>query len=103
MGMQSISTSPNPRWLPLLARIRARIFAADFCARHRVRVADFTRERRLTFPVVTLFLLQKTTKSIQRHLHAFFQQLWPYPTERTVTAGGWTQARAKLSPTAFSE
>lgn len=103
MGMQNLSPSPSPRWLPLLAQIRARMFAADFCARHRVRAADFTRERLLTFPIVTLFVLQKTTKSIQRHLHAFFQQLWPPPTGRTVTAGGWTQARAKLSPTAFSE
>jgi hypothetical protein len=103
MGMQNISNSPQLGWLPLIAQIRARIFAADFCARHRVHAADFTRERLLTFPIVTLFLLQKTPKSIQRHLHTFFQQLWPPPTERTVTAGGWTQARAKLSPSAFSE
>jgi hypothetical protein len=50
-----------------------------------------------------LLLLQKTTKSVQRHLHCFFHQLWPQPSQRSVTGGGWTQARAKLSHTAFIE
>lgn len=103
MGMQNTSTSRVPRWLHLIAQIRARIFAADFCARHRARAADFTRERLLTFPVVMLLLLQKTTKSVQRHLHCFFHQLWPQPNQPMVTGGGWTQARAKLSHTAFIE
>jgi hypothetical protein len=103
MGMQNTFTSCLPRWLPVIAQIRARIFAADFCACHRVRAADFTRERLLTFPVVMLLLLQKTTKSVQRHLHCFFHQLWPQANQPTVTGGGWTQARAKLSHTAFIE
>ncbi len=50
-----------------------------------------------------LFLLQKTTKSVQRHLHSFFHQLWPQPNKGTVTGGAWTQARAKLSHTACIE
>jgi hypothetical protein len=102
MGMQNELAS-LVRWLPLIAQIRARIFAADFCARHRVRSADFTRERVLTFPVVMLLLLQKTTKSIQRHLHSFFHQLGLPADAGPVTPGGWTQARAKLSHTAFIE
>ena len=77
MGMQNNSTSPPARWLPLTAQIRARIFSADFCVRHRIRAADFTRKRVLLFPIVMLLLLQKTTKSIQRHLHSFFHQLGP--------------------------
>ena len=103
MGMQNTSTSPQARWLHLIEQIRARIFARDFCARHRTRSADFTRERLLTFPSVMLLLLQKSTKSIQRHLHCFFHQLWPQQSQRSVTGGGWTQARAKLSHTAFIE
>jgi hypothetical protein len=103
MGMQNSSAAPLRRWLPLLTRIRARIFAKDFCARHRVRAADFTRERLLTFPIVMLLLLQKSSKSIQRHLHSFFQQLWPQANQCRVTGGAWTQARAKLSHTAFIE
>ena len=101
--MQNNSTPPPARWLPLTAQIRARIFSADFCARHRIRAADFTRQRLLPFPIVLLLLLQKTTKSIQRHRHSFFHQLGPKAGPDTVTGGAWTQARAKLSHTAFSE
>lgn len=101
--MQNSSTSAHPRWFHLVVQIRSRIFAADFCARHRLRATDFTRDRLLTFPIVMLFLLQKTSKSIQRHLHSFFQQLWPQDLPCRVTGGAWTQARAKLSHTAFVE
>jgi len=50
-----------------------------------------------------LLLLQKTSKSVQRHLHSFFHQLWPHQNQPAVTAGAWSQARAKLSHTAFIE
>ena len=103
MGMENSSPSPRQRWFHLIVQIRARIFAADFCARHGVRAADFTRERLLTFPIVMLLLLQKTSKSIQRHLPSFFQQLWPQDNQCQVTGGAWTQARAKLSHAAFIE
>jgi hypothetical protein len=86
----------------LTAQLRRRIFAADFCARHRQNPRDFTRRRVLTFPIVMLLLLQKTTKSVQRHLHSFFHQLWP-GAEGGVSGGAWTQARAKLSHRAFIE
>lgn len=101
--MQTTITSSVSRWLDLIEQIRARIFAADFSVRHRKGTCDFTRQRVLSFPIVMLLLLQKTTQSIQRHLHCFFHQLWPEQGGGTVTAGGWTQARAKLSHTAFIE
>lgn len=106
MGMQNTSRLSRPslsRWVHLIGQFRARIFAPQFCARHRKGPADFTRQRLLTFPVVMLFLLQKTTRSVQRHLHSFLQQLWPHHPDGLVTPGGWTQARAKLSHTAFIE
>jgi hypothetical protein len=34
--------------------------------RHRVRPQDFTRQRQLTFPLLMLFVLQQTVKSIPR-------------------------------------
>jgi len=103
MGMQNISSSSISRWVPLITQVRARIFAPDFWARHRRSTCDFTRKRLLTFPVVMLFLLQKTTKSVQRHLHSFLHELWPQSEDCSATPGGWTQARAKLSHTAFIE
>ena len=83
-------------------RMRRRILQPDFCDRHRREDKDFTRERVLTFPVVLLLLLQKTTRSVQRHLNTFLQELWPHD-QRSATRGAWTQARAKLKHTAFIE
>jgi hypothetical protein len=103
MGMQNISSSSITRWVPLIAQVRSRIFAPDFWARHRRSACDFTRKRLLPFPVVMLFLLQKTTQSVQRHLHFFLHELWPQSEDCPATPGGWTQARAKLSHTAFIE
>jgi hypothetical protein len=102
MGMNETSCTTPPRWLHVIQHVQDRLFAPDFCARHRRRAKDFTRERVLTFPVVMLLLLQKTTKSVQRHLHAFFHQMG-LPRRGAVTPGGWTQARAKLSHTALIE
>jgi hypothetical protein len=55
------------------------------------------------FPVVLLFVLQKTVKSIQRHLHEFLGELAGGQLFEPVTAGAWTHARAKLQHTAFIE
>ena len=92
-----------PRWLGLIERLKERLSREEFCQRHRRQDKDFTRERLLTFPVVMLLLLQKTTRSIQRHVHSFLRQLWPEGEAVSVTPGGWTQARAKLRHTAFIE
>src|SRR5439155_380323 len=52
---------------------------------------------------VMLFVLQKTVKSIQRHLHEFLNELAGGQVFEPVTAGAWTHARAKLKHTAFIE
>lgn len=92
----------TPRWTEIFAKIKIRLITDECQRKHRRRDRDFTRERVLTFPVVVLLLLQKTTRSIQRHTHSFLRQLWP---DRgvTVTNGAWTQARAKLRHTVFIE
>ena len=48
-----------------------------------------------------IFILQKTVKSLQRHLHELLRFLGSERTE--ATAGAWSQARAKLRHTAFIE
>jgi hypothetical protein len=74
-----------------------------FVQRHRLRAEAFTRERQLTFPVVMLFILQKTAKSIQRHLNEFLDLVAGETAGEPVSAGAWTHARAKLKHTAFVE
>src|SRR2546421_7521232 len=87
----------------LVESLRNKLHDAQFIARHRVRPEDFTRQRQLTFPIVMLFVLQKTVKSIQRHLHEFLDDLAMGQLFEPVTAGAWTHARAKLKHSAFIE
>ena len=83
--------------------LRRELCDPAFINRHRIRVEDFTRERQLTFPVVMLFILQKTAKSIQRHLHEFLNSMGGGQIYEAVSAGAWSHARAKLKHTAFIE
>lgn len=87
----------------LIESLRRRLCDGNFIARHRVRAEDFTRQRQLTFPVIMLFTLQKTVKSLQRHLHEFLDELAGGEIFEPVTPGAWTHARAKLKHTAFVE
>ena len=85
---------------PLIAALRQCLRDETFIARHRARAADFTRRRALPFDRVMLFILQKTTRSIQRHLHTFWDHL-ALEIATVVTPGALTQARAKFKHTAF--
>jgi hypothetical protein len=103
MGMQA-TVHDIPQYLIILVEaLRAKLRDQDFLARHRVRPQDFTRQRQLTFPLLMLFLLQQTVKSIQRHLHEFLDELAQGQLFEPVTSGAVTHARAKLKASAFSE
>jgi hypothetical protein len=80
---------------------RALIHDESFCHRHRACDKNFTRRRKLTFRNVVVVLLQKTVRSIQLHLHDFFEAL--APGSPTVKASSWCEARLKLRHTAFLE
>jgi hypothetical protein len=95
----SLVSIPN-HFTPLIAALRQCLHDDKFIADHRARAADFTRRRALPFDRVMIFILQKTTRSIQRHLHAFWDQL-ALEVASGVTAGAVTQARAKFKHTAF--
>jgi hypothetical protein len=96
--------SSFPKFLiTLVENLRRRLHDPVFLARHRVRPEDFTRQRQLTFPVMMLFVLQKTVKSIKRHLDEFLDELAGGQIFTPVTAGAVTHARAKLKETAFIE
>lgn len=101
--MRTIIASVPAYLTALVEALRARLCDPQFVRRHRGRPEDFTRQRQLTFPVVLLFVLQKTVKSIQRHLHEFLDELAGGQLFEPVTAGAWTHARAKLKHTAFVE
>ncbi len=73
----------------------------EFCHRHRSDDKAFTRRRALRFVHVMVFLLQKTVRSIQLHLHDFFESLGRW--SQAVTSSAWSQARLKLKHSAFIE
>jgi Transposase DDE domain len=98
----SITIFPN-FLIALIENLRRKLLDPVFLARHRVRPEDFTRQRQLTFPVMVLFVLQKTVKSIKRHLDEFLDELAGGQIFEPVTAGAVTHARAKLKETAFIE
>ena len=102
--MQTHVAIPN-YIIACIEQLRNRIADAGFLERHRQKPTDFTRKRKLPFETVLLLLLQKTTHSIQRHLDNFFGQMhWVLHLELPwVTAGAWTQARAKFKASAFEE
>ena len=101
--MRSILHDIPAHLITLVEALRAKLRDPKFLARHRVRPQDFTRNRQLTFPVLMLFILQKTVKSIQRHLHEFLDDLAHGEIFEPVTSGAVTHARAKLKDTAFIE
>jgi hypothetical protein len=85
----------------IIETIRQVLGGASFCDRHKRRPQDFTRQRHFWFVRSMVFLLQKTVRSVQLHLHEFFDRLgekW-----QPVTASAWSQARLKLRHTAFIE
>ena len=102
MGMQ-LELFLNNRALTLLAALRQRLVEPGLRLRHRRRPEDFSRECVLTFPVLMLFLLQKSLKSLQVRLHEFFWQLAGSASAPAASAGALTHARAKLLPSAFIE
>lgn len=104
MGMRTIIESIPAYIINLIQALRRQVCDQEFLARHRVRPEDFTRQRQLTFPVVMLFTLQKTVKSLQRHLHEFLDQVVGEEILfEPVTPGAWTHARAKFKHSAFIE
>ncbi len=89
--------------LALVEAVRLRFKDPAFVARHRCSGKVFVRERVLTFPVVMLLILQKSLKSAQRHLAEFLRQWGGGQEALRASKSAWTQARAKLSHTAFIE
>jgi hypothetical protein len=89
--------------LVVIERTRQLMNDKDFREKHRLTPKAFTRQRRLGFTRVLVLILQKSIRSIQLHLHDFFQHLADDGPVLSVSASAWTQARSKLSHTAFIE
>lgn len=78
---------------------RQLISDAEFCSRHRQAETDFTRNRRLPFPVVLTLGLRKGVKSLQNIANEAMTEL----DLTSVSASAFSQARYKIKHTAFIE
>src|SRR5437899_11395611 len=100
MGMRTIIESIPAHVIGFIEKLRDQLCDVQFSARHRVRPEDFTRQRQLSFPIVMLFLLQNTVKSIQRHLHEVLNELTGCQLLVPVMADAWTEDSPNYNSTA---
>ena len=84
-----------------LAFVRSCVFGKDFQQRHRTQSTAFSRDRKLTFPRVILFLIQKSVRPLQIALNELFDRV--DTAYLSVSASAFSQARLKLAHTAFIE
>ena len=76
------------------------IHSPTFIEQHKFRIQDFTRDRILNFQILFVTIMRKSIKSLQIVLNELFMD---GHIEKTVTNSAFTQARQKLSHTAFLE
>jgi hypothetical protein len=80
-------------------RTRQLLALVSFCHQHRINDKAFQRRCCFTFVNTVLFLMQKTVRSIQTHIHSFFESLGQFCPGLTPSA--WSHARLKLRHSAF--
>lgn len=84
--------------------IRSIITSPDFVARHRKHKHDFTRQRKLPFHVLIVFLINIVQGSYQDELDKFFKTIFRFDVaKRVVSKAALTKARMKLNFEAFIE
>ena len=88
----------------LIEFIKKIINSPDFVDRHRQSKADFTRNRKLPFNILIIFLVNLVRGSYQDELDKFFKTLHRFDVaRRVVSKAALTKARMKLKFQAFVE
>jgi hypothetical protein len=88
----------------IITCVKHLIESNDFKERHRTSKKAFSRNRTLTFTIVTLFLLNMVKRSLQDELDEFFKLIQNKKiAARVITKSAFTQARTKLQYEAFIE
>lgn len=74
----------------------------DYCKRNITKQAAFTRNRKLTFPVMVVLLLNLLTRTMQIELDDFFENVLEADND-SVTKQAFFKARKNILPDAFKE
>ncbi len=86
----------------MLLVLRQTLFSQLFRDEHRISPTDFVRNRILTFPMVVLAIANFLKGSLQDELDQLFQAIFKLDVaKRVVTRSALSQARRKISHTAF--
>ncbi len=85
-----------------LSNVRNKMYSQRFLEKNRKNNKDFTRQRKLTFPNLILFMLNSIKKSLQRELTEF-SLLLRDERVKNITNSAFCQSRMKLNPSAFIE
>ena len=81
-------------------KIRNIIYSNKFREQNRNSNRDFTRQRKLPFPKLILFMLNIVKQSLQKELTQFYLN---FSKEKNITNSAFCQSRMKLNYTAFIE
>lgn len=79
-----------------------RLANRQFEARHKRRLMDFTRRRKIGFAMIIRFLLNFVRKSLQLEIDQFYDVLG-MPSRERATMDAFIKAREKVKPSAFIE
>jgi hypothetical protein len=79
---------------------KTQIYSKQFLESNRKSKEDFTRERKLTFPRLILFMLNSVKKSLQKELTEF-SYLLKDKRVKNITNSAFCQSRMKLNYNAF--
>ena len=85
-----------------MKNISSIIYSKEFLERHRKQSKYFTRERKMHFPNLILFMLNAVKQSLQKELTDFIFLL-KNKTVKNITKSAFCQSRMKLNYTAFIE
>lgn len=85
----------------IIKKIKKKIYSTEFMEKNRVSDKDFSRKRKLPFPILVLFMINIIKQTVQKELTRFVKLLDNKTTN--VSKSAFSQSRIKLKPEAFIE
>lgn len=83
----------------IIKKVYDKINSKEFLEVSKMKEKDFTRNRKMDFPKLTIFILSGTKKSLQSALFAFTSRF--KFENRTYSKQAFSKARKKINPSAF--
>lgn len=82
----------------IIEKIKSKIHDPDYKMDNRISSKDFTRERKMPFTLLVLFMLNIVKRTLQKELADFMDLV---SGKNNITKSAFSQSRVKLKPEAF--